>query len=96
MQDKLGVYYNPIPGNKELRTYIRLNNNDIEFRLWSAEDPELWEEHGWVPWTAIKEAERCYASEGKGSKPPMHLYDLDAAFRLLKDFVQDYFHEKGE
>jgi hypothetical protein len=34
---------------------------------WNADDPKLWEEHGWVPYDAIKQAQAIYT--GKGIDP---------------------------
>ena len=89
MKDERGVYYYPVLGNKNLRMYIRLGMDDMEFRLWDANDPELWEEHGWVPWQAILQAAELYKEEGRKGKPPLHLYDMEIAIRLMKDELRD-------
>ncbi len=85
MKDKLGVYYYPVLENKNLRMYVRLGKDDIEFRLWDNNDQKLWEEHGWVPWTAIQQAAELYKKEERQGSPPIHLYDIEIAIRLLKD-----------
>jgi len=91
MKDEKGLYYYPILGNSDLRMYVRLNVNDktIEFRMWDAKDPNLWEEHQWVPWPAIQEAAKLYKKEGKNKLAPLSLYDIDIAIRLIKDDIED-------
>ena len=85
MKDSRGVYYYPLLENKNLRMYVRLGSSDVEFRLWDGNDESLWEEHGWVPYQAIQQAAELYEKEGRGNKPPIHLYDIEIAIRLLKD-----------
>ncbi len=85
MKDKLGLYYYPLLENKALRMYVRPNKDELEFRLWSADDPGLWKEHGWVPWSAIQQAAELYKKEKRKGKPPVHMYDLDIAMRLVRD-----------
>ncbi len=85
MKDKQGVYYYPVLENKNLRMYVRLGSDDVEFRMWDSNDKSLWEEHGWVPWTAIQQAAELYKKEGRKGAPPIHLYDIEIAIRLLKD-----------
>ncbi len=85
MKDKLGIYYYPVLENKNLRMYVRLGSDDVEFRMWDSNDKSLWEEHGWVPWTAIQQAAELYKKEGRKGAPPIHLYDIEIAIRLLKD-----------
>lgn len=89
MQDKLDRYYYPIPQNKRIRMYVRPNMEDIDFRMWDADDPTLWEEHGWAPWSAIQQAAELYRSEGRKGGPPLHLYDTEVAKRLIRDSVSD-------
>ncbi len=88
MKDDRGLYYYPVLENKNLRMYVRLNKEDIEFRLWDQGDETLWEEHGWLPWTAISQAAELYEKEGRSGKPPTHLYDIEVAIRLLKDYAR--------
>lgn len=85
MQDDLGFYYYPILENKKIRMYVRAGVGDVEFRLWNVEDQGMWDEHGWVEWSAIQQAAELYREEGRKGKPPLHLYDLEIAKRLLKD-----------
>ena len=84
MQDKLGLYYNPILENKNIRMYVRAGSDNVEFRMWNADDPGMWDDHGWIEWPAIQQAGDLYKEEGRG-KPPIHLYDIEIAERLLKD-----------
>ena len=82
MKDKKGFYYYPFPLNKRVRMYVREVGGAVLFRLWSADDPVLWEEHGWVPYDAIEQATAMY--EGKGFDPRM-AYDVEVAQTLLKE-----------
>jgi hypothetical protein len=81
MKDEKGLYYYPFPENKRVRMYVRQGSNAIWFRLWNADDPKLWEEHGWVPYDAIKQAQSIY--EGNNFDP-RRAYDLNVARALLK------------
>ncbi len=56
MKDKRGFYYYPFSQNRKIRMYVRKAGSEICFRLWSPDDSKLWEEHGWVPYEAIKQA----------------------------------------
>ena len=85
MKDERGLYYYPVLENKNLRMYVRLGLEDVEFRLWDSQDETLWEEHGWVPWQAILQAAELYKKEGRKGGPPLHLYDIEIAIRMLKD-----------
>jgi hypothetical protein len=82
MKDELGLYYFPFPQNKNARMYVREKEGAVWFRLWNADDPKLWEEHGWVPYDAIKQAEALY--DGTGFDPAT-AYDLQAARALIKE-----------
>ena len=62
--------------------YVREGEGTIWFRLWNADDPELWEKHGWVPYSAIKQAAAMY--EGKNFAPNQS-YDIELAKTLLKE-----------
>ncbi len=85
MKDDRCLYYYPVLQNRKLRMYVRLNMDEIEFRLWDQADDSLWDEHGWIPWTAINQAAELYEKEGRKGKPPMHLYDLNVAKGLLRE-----------
>jgi hypothetical protein len=82
MKDKTGLYYYPFPQNKRVHMYVREADGAIWFRLWNADDPELWEEHGWVPYGAIKQA--AAMSKGKNFDPN-RAYDIEVAMMLLKE-----------
>jgi hypothetical protein len=82
VKDERGLYYYPFPQNKRVRMYVREADGNIWFRLCNADDPELWEEHGWVPYGAIKQA----ATLGKPKRfDPNQAYDLRVAQMLLKE-----------
>ncbi len=81
MKDKLGLYYYPFPANKRVRMYVRSHAaGEIEFRLWNQDDPQMWEEHGWVPYAAIEQAKAMYSG---GPFDPNRAYDLSLARALL-------------
>ena len=82
MKDDRGLYYYPFPQNKRVRMYVREAEGMIWFRLWNADDPELWEEHGWVPHGAIKQAA---AMHNRSSFDPNQAYDIGVAEMLLKE-----------
>ena len=82
MKDKKGLYYYPFPQNKRVRMYVRKTDGTIWFRLWNADDPELWKEHGWIPYDAIKQAAAMY--RGKGLDPNQ-AYDVGVAEMLVKE-----------
>ncbi len=80
MKDKRGLYYYPFPQNKKVRMYVRKAGEEICFRLWNSDDLKLWEEHGWVPYGAIKQAAGIY--EGR-SFDPDKAYDVEVAQNLI-------------
>lgn len=82
MKDERGVYYYPFPDNKRVRMYVKEERNSIYFRLWSADDEKLWQEHGWVPYEAVQEAMKLY--EGKDFNPS-RAYDIAIARTMLKE-----------
>lgn len=84
MKDDRGLYYYPSMQSKNTRMYVRENNGQIEFRLWSSEQPEAWDKHQWLPMDVIKEAAKLYKEKGT-DRNPLALYDLDVATRLIKD-----------
>jgi len=81
VQDEKGLFYYPVLGNKKLKMYVRLTPEEVEFRPFDFDDPSLWDEHGWVPYSAILEAKKFNI--------PAHLYDIEIAIRLLKDAIED-------
>ena len=82
MKDDLGLYYFPFPQNKSVRMYVREKDGAVWFRLWNADDSKLWDEHGWVPYPAIKQAEAMYDGDGFD---PGKAYDLQAATALIDE-----------
>ncbi|RLC11125.1 MAG: hypothetical protein DRI57_19375 [Deltaproteobacteria bacterium] len=84
MKDDRGVYYYPFPQNMRVRMYVCETGEGLCFRLWNADDPGLWEEHGWVPYDAIKQARVTYKGEGFD---PDRAYDPQAARELLRNRV---------
>jgi hypothetical protein len=83
MKDDRGQYYYPFPQNKKARMYVLKQGEEICFRAWNSDDPELWEKHGWVPYEAIKQAQAMY--EKKNDFDPVKAYDLELAEALLKE-----------
>jgi hypothetical protein len=82
MKDDRGLYYYPFPANKRVRMYVRRHMDETEFRLWNQDDAQMWESHGWVPYSAIVQARAMY--KGKGFDPKT-AYDLNLAQALLMD-----------
>jgi len=82
MKDDRGLYYFPFPQNKSVRMYVRENEGAVWFRLWNADDSKLWDEHGWVPYQAIKQAEAMYDGD---DFDPVKAYDLQAATALIDE-----------
>lgn len=82
MKDERGLYYYPNLSNKQFRTYVREAEGSVWFRLWNAEDPELWQAHGWVPWEAIEKAAELYTGD---QFDPRQAYDLDLARTLIDE-----------
>jgi len=81
MKDEHGLYYYPNPLQKQFRMYVRELDGEIQFRMWNAQDPELWEQHGWVSYQAILEAAEIY--DGK-TLDPKQAYDIEIARALVK------------
>lgn len=84
MQDEMGVFYYPYPNNKKTRMYVKKSEGAIYFRLWNREIPELWDEHGWMPYDAIMAAASMY-KKGAGNFDPRKAYDIDVAKALLNE-----------
>jgi hypothetical protein len=82
MKDDKGLYYYPFPLNKRVRMYVREMGGEIDFRMWNADDPELWEAHGWVAYDAIKQAQEMYAVK---DFDPKQAYDIRIAEALIKE-----------
>ena len=82
MKDDRGLYYYPFPQNKRVRMYVRLTGGGVSFRMWNADDDQMWDAHGWVPYDAIEAARTLYS--GKGLDPEK-AYDLELARALIED-----------
>lgn len=85
MHDANGFYYHPNPEEIRSRVYVRQGPGDIEFRLWHADYPEVWERHGWVPYAMIEKLAVMYKEQGRGSSDPLTLYDINVARALVKE-----------
>ncbi|MBW1840914.1 MAG: hypothetical protein JRF27_03365 [Deltaproteobacteria bacterium] len=83
MKDDRGLYYYPFPYNKRVRMYVCKREGEVCFRLWNADDAQLWEQHGWIPYDAIKQATGMYAQ--KKDFDPDIAYDLEIAQALIKE-----------
>ena len=82
MKDDKGKYYYPFPQNKRVKMYVHKNQGEICFRMWNADDPKMWDDHGWVPYSAIKAATGMY--KGKNFKPTQ-AYDIEVARAVLRE-----------
>lgn len=87
MRDAQGLYYYPNPADARSRVYVREGENGIEFRLWHADYPMVWDKHSWVPQAVLEQAAAMYREMGKGANP-MALYDIAVARVLLKEEAQ--------
>lgn len=83
MKDNVGRYYYPFPENKRVRMYVRKKADEIEFRMKNENDPVVWNDHGWVPYSAILQAQVLY--ERKGAFDPHRAYDLQVAKAVLEE-----------
>ena len=83
MKDHRGLFYYPFPQNKKVRMYVRAVSDELEFRMWNQDDPQMWEDHGWVPYSAIAQAKALY--QQGGAFDPDRAYDLNAARALVKE-----------
>lgn len=82
MKDKLGLYYYPFPQNKRVRMYVCRLEGVIHFRMWNADDVQMWEQHDWIPYEAIRRAAEMYT--GKPFNPGQ-AYNIEIARELLAD-----------
>lgn len=82
MKDDRGLYYYPFPGNKRVRMYVRKRIDEPEFRMWNQDDEQMWEQHGWMPYSAILQAKAMYKG---GRFDPDKAYDLTAANALIDE-----------
>lgn len=84
MKDERGLYYLPSLQNRNTRMYVRQHDGVLEFRLYSAENPEIWKRHGWLPLEVVQRAAKMYRDLGR-DRNPMGLYDEAVARRLIAD-----------
>ena len=82
MKDDKGLYYYPFPLNKRVRMYVRELGGEIGFRMWNSDDPQLWEEHGWIPYSAITQARAIYEVK---DFDPKQAYDIQIARALINE-----------
>jgi hypothetical protein len=82
MKDERGLYYYPSPGNRRARMYVKAQDGVIWFRMWSADDPQLWEQHDWVPYGAILKAAEMYTGK---NFDPRRAYDIEIAQALIAE-----------
>lgn len=86
MRDERGLYYHARGGDPRVRVYVRRGaDGEIEFRLWEATHPEVWDRHPWLPISVIRDAAALYKEERNPDADPQKLYDVDIAKALLKD-----------
>jgi hypothetical protein len=83
MKDRVGIYYYPNPENKRVRMYVREKNDEVEFRMRNEDDPSIWNDHGWVPYSAIQQAQVLY--QNRGAFDPKLVYDPQIAKALIED-----------
>ena len=86
MKDERGLYYHPQAGNNQARVYVRRGpDGEVEFRLWQADHPEIWEHHPWLSLDVVRNAARLYRTERNEEADPLKLYDLAVARALLRE-----------
>lgn len=81
MKDAKGLYYYPFPQNHRIRMYVRKVGAEICFRMWNADDDKMWEQHGWVPYGAVKQAIAMYQNTRRFD--PKQAYDINVARALI-------------
>ncbi|MBQ7617503.1 MAG: hypothetical protein IJS50_01380 [Desulfovibrio sp.] len=91
MQDERGLYYFPNPLDHKLRVYVRQNGDEIEFRLFHEETPEIWERHPWLNYDVLVAADSLYKKERNAKAEAISIYDLNVARALLS---QDKINKK--
>jgi len=84
MHDDRGSYYYPNPNDFRGRVYVREGESGVEFRLWHAEYPMVWEKHGWISQASLEQAAAAFRGMGNESNP-MVLYDIAVAQALIKE-----------
>ncbi|MBO4300216.1 MAG: hypothetical protein J5861_01295 [Desulfovibrio sp.] len=86
MKDERGVYYHPQAGDLLSRVYVRRGpDGEVEFRLWQADNPHVWERHPWLNMADIHKAAHFYRQERSPNIDPLQLYDISVARALLQE-----------
>ena len=86
MKDERGLYYFASPSDHKTRVYVRENAlGDIEFRLWAEENASIWEQHQWIPYDVLREADELYKKERNAKANPLAVYDLKLARTLIAE-----------
>lgn len=90
LRDERGFYYFPILDDKKVRMYVRRNSaGEIEYRMWEAQHPEVWEDHQWLPRRLLAQFQEFYHKNRNGKANPLTLYDEKIAEALLKNTSAD-------
>jgi hypothetical protein len=63
--------------------YIREKKGEVEFRMRNEDDPSIWNDHGWVPYSAIQQAQVLY--HNRSGFDPIVAYDIQIAKTLIQD-----------
>jgi hypothetical protein len=63
--------------------YVREKSGEVEFRMRNEDDPSIWNDHGWVPYSAIEQARVLYGQRGQFD--PKRAYDVQIAKVLIRD-----------
>lgn len=82
MKDERGIYYYPFADNRRVHMYVRESEGVVWFRMWNADDPQLWEQHDWVPYGAILKAADMYTGK---AFDPRQAYDIELARGVLDE-----------
>ena len=60
-------------------------DGEVEFRLWRADQPEVWERHPWISLSVVRSAASLYRRERDAAANPLALYDIAVAKALLQE-----------
>ena len=70
MKDERGLYYFPNAADHRARMYVRRGEDGgVQFRLWQADHPDVWDRHQWR----------------NADADPLKLYDAAVARALLEE-----------